>query len=261
TSARSLVRSGGRSPPDPVVVESATDGRTWGTGTSLSGVSGSRWDAPRGRLAHRPAQCRRSPALSILRLPDAGVPHDRVGFPSGPAQVSTRTPIPRARTAGVSGTQEEGHVNAPAPKSDTVGWTDLDVKAVNTIRALAADAVEKTGNGHPGAAISLAPLAYLLYQQTMRLDPADPDWLGRDRFVLSAGHSSLTQYIQLYLSGYGLELSDIEALRTWGSLTPGHPEVGHTTGVETTTGPLGQGLATAVGMAFAQRRVRGLLDP
>ena len=152
-------------------------------------------------------------------------------------------------------------MNAPAPKSDTVGWTDLDVKAVNTIRALAADAVEKTGNGHPGAAISLAPLAYLLYQQTMRLDPADPDWLGRDRFVLSAGHSSLTQYIQLYLSGYGLELSDIEALRTWGSLTPGHPEVGHTTGVETTTGPLGQGLATAVGMAFAQRRVRGLLDP
>ncbi len=152
-------------------------------------------------------------------------------------------------------------MNAPAPKSDTVGWTDLDVQAVNTVRALAADAVEKVGNGHPGTAISLAPLAYLLYQQTMRLDPADPHWLGRDRFVLSAGHSSLTQYIQLYLSGYGLELADLEALRTWGSLTPGHPEVGHTVGVETTTGPLGQGLATAVGMAFAQRRVRGLLDP
>ena len=152
-------------------------------------------------------------------------------------------------------------MNAPDPKAENVGWTDLDIKAVNTIRTLAADAVENTGNGHPGAAISLAPAAYLLYQQVMRHDPKDADWLGRDRFVLSAGHSSLTQYIQLYLSGYGLELSDLQALRQWGSLTPGHPEVGHTTGVETTTGPLGQGLATAVGMAYAQRRVRGLLDP
>jgi transketolase len=142
-----------------------------------------------------------------------------------------------------------------------VGWTDLDVRAVDTARLLAADAVQKTGNGHPGTAMSLAPVAYLLYQNVMRHDPSDPHWLGRDRFVLSCGHSSLTQYVQLYLNGYGLELSDLEALRTWGSLTPGHPEVHHTTGVEITTGPLGSGLASAVGMAMAQRRQRGLLDP
>lgn len=141
------------------------------------------------------------------------------------------------------------------------GWTDLDKRAVDTVRVLAADAVEKVGNGHPGTAVSLAPAAYLLYQDIMRHDPSDTDWLGRDRFVLSAGHSSLTQYIQLFLGGFGLELEDIEALRTWGSKTPGHPEWGHTKGVETTTGPLGQGLATAVGMAMAQRRERGLLDP
>ncbi|HET7304164.1 MAG TPA: transketolase [Segeticoccus sp.] len=147
------------------------------------------------------------------------------------------------------------------PVAQQAGWTDLDVRAVDTVRVLAADAVQKKGNGHPGTAMSLAPLAYLLYQHVMRHDPNDPDWLGRDRFVLSCGHSSLTQYIQLYLSGYGLELDDLEALRTWGSLTPGHPEVHHTAGVEVTTGPLGSGLATAVGMAFAQRRQRGLLDP
>ncbi len=123
------------------------------------------------------------------------------------------------------------------------------------------DAVQKTGNGHPGTAMSLAPLAYTLFQRVMRHDPADPGWLGRDRFVLSAGHSSLTLYIQLYLSGYGLELDDLKALRTWGSLTPGHPEHGHTAGVETTTGPLGQGVGNAVGMAMAARRERGLLDP
>ncbi|MCS6710605.1 transketolase [Brachybacterium sp. EF45031] len=141
------------------------------------------------------------------------------------------------------------------------GWTDLDHRAIDTVRVLAVDAVEKVGNGHPGTAVSLAPLAYLLYQDVMRHDPSDTDWLGRDRFVLSAGHSSLTQYIQLYLGGFGLELSDIEALRTWESKTPGHPEYHHTKGVEITTGPLGQGLASAVGMAMAQRRVRGLLDP
>ncbi|UFU08142.1 transketolase [Ruania halotolerans] len=152
-------------------------------------------------------------------------------------------------------------MNAPSPKATTVGWNELDVKAVNTVRALAADAVEKCGSGHPGTAISLAPAAYLLYQNVMRLDPADQHWLGRDRFVLSAGHSSLTQYIQLFLAGYGLEVEDIAALRTWGSATPGHPEAGHTTGVETTTGPLGQGVGISVGMAMAQRRVRGLLDP
>ena len=151
-------------------------------------------------------------------------------------------------------------MNASAAPSG-LDWSDLDRRAVDTVRVLAADAVDKVGNGHPGTAISLAPLAYLLYQRTMRHDPADPHWLGRDRFVLSAGHSSLTQYIQLYLAGYGLELEDVEALRTWGSKTPGHPEFRHTTGVEITTGPLGQGLASAVGFAMAARRERGLLDP
>jgi transketolase len=140
-------------------------------------------------------------------------------------------------------------------------WTDLDRRAVDTIRVLAADAVQKVGNGHPGTAMSLAPLAYTLFQRVMRHDPTDPDWIGRDRFVLSAGHSSLTLYIQLYLAGYGLELDDLEALRTWGSRTPGHPEHRHTPGVEITTGPLGQGLASAVGMAMAARRERGLFDP
>jgi transketolase len=140
-------------------------------------------------------------------------------------------------------------------------WTDLDSLAVDTIRVLAADAVQKVGNGHPGTAMSLAPLAYTLFQRTMRHDPSDTHWLGRDRFVLSAGHSSLTLYIQLYLGGFGLELSDIESLRTWGSKTPGHPEFRHAKGVEMTTGPLGQGLASAVGMAMASRYERGLFDP
>jgi transketolase len=141
------------------------------------------------------------------------------------------------------------------------GWTELDKRAVDTARVLAADAVEKVGNGHPGTAVSLAPAAYLLYQDVMRHDPADQDWLGRDRFVLSAGHSSLTQYIQLFLGGFGLELTDLEQLRTWGSKTPGHPENFVTDGVEITTGPLGQGISSAVGFAMAQRRERGLLDP
>ena len=153
----------------------------------------------------------------------------------------------------------DSHV--PRPMATAVGWTDLDIRAVDTARLLAADAVQKVGNGHPGTAISLAPAAYLLYQHVMTHDPSDPHWLGRDRFVLSCGHSSLTQYVQLFLSGYGLELSDLQSLRTWGSLTPGHPEVNHTPGVEITTGPLGSGLASAVGMAMAQRRQRGLLDP
>ncbi|WP_227425523.1 transketolase [Pengzhenrongella sicca] len=152
-------------------------------------------------------------------------------------------------------------MNAFASADSSVGWSDLDRKAVDTVRVLAADAVEKVGNGHPGTAISLAPVAYLLYQNRMRLDPTDPHWLGRDRFVLSAGHSSLTQYIQLYLAGYGLELEDLAALRTWGSKTPGHPEFRHTAGVEMTTGPLGQGIASSVGMAMAARRERGLFDP
>jgi len=153
----------------------------------------------------------------------------------------------------------DSHV--PRPTATAVGWTDLDIRAVDTARLLAADAVQKVGNGHPGTAISLAPAAYLLYQHVMTHDPSDPHWLGRDRFVLSCGHSSLTQYVQLFLSGYGVELSDLQSLRTWGSLTPGHPEVNHTPGVEITTGPLGSGLASAVGMAMAQRRQRGLLDP
>jgi transketolase len=149
----------------------------------------------------------------------------------------------------------------PMPAADRAGWDAVDVRAVDTVRVLAADAVQKTGNGHPGTAMSLAPLAYLLFQNVMRHDPADDEWLGRDRFVLSCGHSSLTLYIQLYLSGYGLELTDLKALRTWGSATPGHPEYRHTRGVEITTGPLGQGLGAAVGMALAARRERGLLDP
>ncbi len=140
-------------------------------------------------------------------------------------------------------------------------WTDLDTRAVDTARVLAAEAVQNCGSGHPGTAMSLAPLAYTLYQRVMRHDPADPKWVGRDRFVLSCGHSSLTQYIQLYMAGFGLELEDLKALRTWGSLTPGHPEWDHTDGVEITTGPLGQGLASAVGMAMASRYERGLFDP
>jgi len=143
----------------------------------------------------------------------------------------------------------------------TFTWDSIDSKSVDTARVLAADAVEKVGNGHPGTAISLAPVAYLLFQKVMCHDPKDPNWVGRDRFILSVGHSSLTLYNQLYLSGYGLELDDLKALRTWGSLTPGHPEYGHTKGVEITTGPLGQGLASATGFAYAARYERGLFDP
>ena len=144
---------------------------------------------------------------------------------------------------------------------DTLNWSKTDDRTVDLIRVLAMDAVEQVGNGHPGTAMSLAPAAYLLFQKVMRHDPADPNWLGRDRFVLSCGHSSLTLYIQLYLSGYGLTLDDLRHYRHWGSLTPGHPEHGLTRGVETTTGPLGQGIGNAVGMAMAARRERGLFDP
>ena len=140
-------------------------------------------------------------------------------------------------------------------------WTDLDKRAVDTVRALAMDAVQSTGNGHPGTAMSLAPAAYLLFQRHLRFDPADDKWVGRDRFVLSCGHSSLTQYIQLYYAGLGLELEDLKQFRKWGSKTPGHPEYSHTHGIEITTGPLGQGLANAVGMAMAARYERGLFDP
>ncbi|MFF3015611.1 transketolase [Streptomyces sp. NPDC057939] len=154
-----------------------------------------------------------------------------------------------------------GHRSVAPPTAERAGWDAVDVRAVDTVRLLAADAVQKVGNGHPGTAMSLAPLAYLLFQNVMRHDPDDDQWLGRDRFVLSCGHSSLTLYIQLYLAGYDLRLSDLEAYRTWASATPGHPEHRHTRGVEITTGPLGQGLAGAVGMAMAARRERGLLDP
>ncbi len=154
--------------------------------------------------------------------------------------------------------------NAGAQQLETnvsLHWDHIDDEAVKTAKLLAADAVEQAGSGHPGTAISLAPAAYLLYNKVMNVDPADPRWIGRDRFILSAGHSSLTQYVQLYLSGFGLELDDIKTLRTAGSLTPGHPEYGHTKGVEITTGPLGTGIASAVGFAMNARRVHGLLDP
>ncbi|TQN42445.1 transketolase [Blastococcus colisei] len=169
---------------------------------------------------------------------------------------STRSEAP-AEAATDSPTGSPAQPNPTLPD----GFTDLDRRAIDTARVLAMDAVQKTGNGHPGTAMSMAPTAYLLFQKWLRHDPSDPNWVGRDRFVLSMGHSSLTLYVQLYLSGYGLELDDLKALRTWGSQTPGHPEVNHTPGVETTTGPLGQGVGNAVGMAMAARRERGLFDP
>lgn len=165
---------------------------------------------------------------------------------------------PERSSSGSTASRDPGLAR---PVAERAGWSDVDLRAVDTVRVLAADAVQKTGNGHPGTAMSLAPLAYLLFQQVMRHDPADERWLGRDRFVLSCGHTSLTLYIQLYLAGYGLELDDLKALRTWDSATPGHPEYRHTRGVEITTGPLGQGMGASVGMAMAARRERGLLDP
>jgi transketolase len=159
-----------------------------------------------------------------------------------------------------STTPARSHTISPPLASET-GWDTVDLRTIDTIRLLAADAVQKVGNGHPGTAMSLAPVAYLLFHDVLRHDPGDDQWLGRDRFVLSCGHTSLTLYIQLYLSGYGLQLEDLKAYRTWDSATPGHPEHHHTRGVEITTGPLGQGLASAVGMAMAARRERGLLDP
>jgi transketolase len=162
---------------------------------------------------------------------------------------------PEAATDAPTGDPRQPHSTLPE------GFGELDRRAIDTVRVLAMDAVQKVGNGHPGTAMSMAPTAYLLFHKWLRHDPSDPNWVGRDRFVLSMGHSSLTLYIQLYLSGYGLELEDLQALRTWGSRTPGHPEVNHTPGVETTTGPLGQGVGNAVGMAMAARRERGLFDP
>ncbi|MGY1692808.1 transketolase [Geodermatophilus sp. SYSU D01105] len=169
---------------------------------------------------------------------------------------STESEAPaEAATDAPTGDPRQPHPTLPE------GFGDLDRRAIDTVRVLAMDAVQKVGNGHPGTAMSMAPTAYLLFHKWLRHDPSDPNWVARDRFILSMGHSSLTLYIQLYLSGYGLELADLEALRTWGSKTPGHPEVNHTPGVETTTGPLGQGVGNAVGMAMAARRERGMLDP
>lgn len=173
------------------------------------------------------------------------------------------------RRAAVSLTPDVGRLGVarlpaerfPVSTPPALDWTDLDAKAVDTVRVLAMDAVQKVGNGHPGTAMSLAPAAYLLFQKVMRHDPSDPTWIARDRFVLSCGHSSISLYIQLYLAGFGLELEDLQALRTWGSKTPGHPEWRHTTGVEVTTGPLGQGVANAIGMAMSGRRIHGMLDP
>lgn len=176
-----------------------------------------------------------------------------------PQRAPSRAPLTGSGVPPNAST-ERGPVFVPHLEEQELSWTSLDQRAVDTIRVLAADAVEKVGNGHPGTAMSLAPAAYLLFQKLMRHDPRDPQWLGRDRFILSPGHTSLTLYIQLFLSGYGLELKDLEALRTWGSLTPGHPEYKHTAGVEITTGPLGQGLASSVGFAYSQRRQRGLFD-
>ncbi|SDE63376.1 transketolase [Blastococcus fimeti] len=166
--------------------------------------------------------------------------------PEAPAEAATDSPT--------------GSPTQPNPTLPE-GFGELDRRAIDTARVLAMDAVQKVGNGHPGTAMSMAPTAYLLFQKWLRHDPSDPNWVARDRFVLSMGHSSLTLYVQLYLAGYGLELDDLKALRTWGSQTPGHPEVNHTPGVETTTGPLGQGVGNAVGMAMAARRERGLFDP
>src|ERR1035438_8667133 len=202
------------------------------------------------RLARVPAT-----AGAVREVGESG---DRVSIAwprGGPAQAT------RGADPAVSSPSDTQAANTQAAGSATLEWTEADQRAVDLIRVLAMDAVQKAGSGHPGTAMSLAPAAYLLYQRVLRHDPADPNWLGRDRFVLSCGHSSLTLYIQLYLSGYGLSLDDLKRYREWGSLTPGHPEHGLTPGVETTTGPLGQGLANAVGMAMAARRERGLLDP
>src|SRR6266581_4159966 len=168
---------------------------------------------------------------------------------------------PRLLACGCPRLERSADLTVSNASGADLTWSATDQRAVDLIRVLAMDAVEQAGSGHPGTAMSLAPAAYLLFQRILRHDPADPQWLGRDRFVLSCGHSSLTLYLQLYLSGYGLTLEDISRYRTWDSLTPGHPERGLTAGVETTTGPLGQGLGNAVGMAMAARRERGLLDP
>src|SRR6185312_9318789 len=256
--------------------------------THRSVGTGSPGYVPGGRATGRPIPGRavRGPPVAGMRRAVAGLRSAVITFrlrpPAGqpaPRRAGRVRPVRRGASRvndsseqpapGADAAEPVEQAPAPAPEQPAEarppvypeGWTDEDSRIVDMIRALAMDAVQKTGNGHPGTAMSLAPVAYTLFHRIMRHDPADPNWLGRDRFVLSAGHSSLTLYIQLYLSGYGLELDDLKALRTWGSLTPGHPEHGHTAGVETTTGPLGQGVGNAVGFAMAARRERGLLDP
>src|SRR3954471_2708194 len=223
---------------------STTTGCPVGRVTARAG----RWTAqrrPPGEAAHRPAGRPVRPDPREHRATMATESTQSTAS-EAPAEAATDTPT--------------GSPREPRPTLPD-GFGDLDRKAIDTARVLAMDAVQKVGNGHPGTAMSMAPTAYLLFQKWLRHDPRDPQWTGRDRFVLSMGHSSLTLYVQLYLSGYGLKLADLQALRTWGSLTPGHPEVNHTPGVETTTGPLGQGVGNAVGMAMAARRERGLFDP
>ncbi len=226
--------------------------RPWGRAGTPAPRAGTRLvEDPNHRPAASPGECHQAGVRPVgagrISIETKGVP-PVTDQPDQPP--STAAAAPPGRDASLA-----------LPVAQKAGWSEVDVRAVDTVRVLAADAVQKVGNGHPGTAMSLAPVAYLLFHQVMRHDPNDDQWLGRDRFVLSCGHSSLTLYIQLYFSGYGLELPDLEALRTWGSKTPGHPEYRHTRGVEITTGPLGQGLAHAVGMAWGARRERGLLDP
>ncbi|MBA2740159.1 MAG: hypothetical protein H0U47_10930, partial [Nocardioidaceae bacterium] len=230
---------------------SSRAGRGSTVATSTFSLAGPRCALSLRPPAEHPAGTQSAVCRSNARLAARAEPSPTWRVPTGP--------IPPL--SGVSSVTFSQSATSTTTSAEAFGWSDLDRRAVDTVRALAMDAVQKVGNGHPGTAMSLAPLAYLLYQQMMRHDPNDPQWPGRDRFVLSAGHSSLTQYIQLYLSGYGLGLEDLQALRTWGSKTPAHPEVNHTPGIEITTGPLGQGLASAAGMAAAARRERGLLDP
>src|SRR3954447_3730942 len=240
------------------------------TGFPREGAGPRTWSA-RGTVSDgelRPGNC--SPRTGgvpagMTRGRDVDPPVERVGrsamTPTSRSEehMDTRStgPGPPPEAASGSPTGRPPQPNPTLPD----GFGELDRRAIDTVRVLAMDAVQKVGNGHPGTAMSMAPTAYLLFQKWLRHDPTDANWVGRDRFVLSMGHSSLTLYLQLYLSGYGLELEDLEALRTWGSKTPGHPEVNHTPGVETTTGPLGQGVGNAVGMAMAARRERGLFDP
>src|SRR5262245_10759740 len=249
---------------------------TRGTGPSLGGRGRSRGDDfppcvgdPRHHRRGRGIDGRPMHALSLWcraavgRTGDPVLLHAVVVRPAaGRTRRATRRLTARAPNRRLVRSDSVSDTVSTSPHTySPLEWTEWDRRAVDTVRTLAMDAVQKVGNGHPGTAMSLAPAAYLIYQKLMRHDPADPNWPARDRFVLSCGHSSLTQYIQLFYAGYGLELGDLQSLRTWGSRTPGHPENHLTPGIETTTGPLGQGVGNAVGMAMAARRRHGLLEP